>query len=108
MFRIQIELDKDKIINERKYHYEDIVSKIDTIFTVHAGFIKETDTSYIIDDNSEELARLMIVNKKLRKANWFVPYVKTWLLYELEDEGQSILNIEDVKVFYDNKYKKSA
>jgi virulence-associated protein VapD len=108
MFRIQIELDREKIINESKVSYDDIVSKIDSIFITDAGFVKETGSSFVTNDNTGELARLMIVNRKLRKANWFVPYVKTWILYELEDDGQSVLNIEDVKAFYDNKYKKSA
>ncbi|MDR2156213.1 MAG: hypothetical protein LBO81_00320 [Clostridiales Family XIII bacterium] len=83
MMKMQIVLNKEKMLKEGRHSYETITERLNGIFARH-GFTQEPGGFYAggHDNDCTVCGGLYLY---LRKQDWFVPYLQTWLLYDSEE-----------------------
>lgn len=109
IYKIEIELDDEKIICEDKYEIVDIYNMIRKCFASE-GFVEEkkNEKSMIFaykKGDSKAFSKVGIVCNALYDAKWFKPYVTKMLWFDLSDDS-----VEDVLASfssYDRKYGKT-
>jgi hypothetical protein len=103
MFSVEIKLNEEKIKMAGRHSYIGIMAELDSLF-LRAGMKNMGNGSYQTVGDKNDMSSLMIVNTVLRKAPWFMPYVVTWKLHEYAGDNKTIIETDDVKDFYANKY----
>ena len=87
MYKMIICLDEQKIIDENKLNLNVLYEKLDSIFDKR-GFILSLDHNnriYSGTDASNDYPNLGVILNGLKKQEWFVSNLSTWLLCTNED-----------------------
>lgn len=85
MFRMIIQLDKEKILREQKYELEAMYCKLDKVFYSKHFLPIETkkyDRIYQGTDDYKDFGRMGCIYLALKKQEWFMNNVSVWLLLE--------------------------
>ena len=103
-YKVEIEIDEEKVIADHKYSLEKMYSAIRNIF-IKDGLreIQNGKTLTFIGDNTDEHCVATNWNAvALYKKQWCKPYVKTLRWYDNTDNEEYF---EDIKETIDQKYK---
>ena len=105
-FKVEIELDTQKILNENIFSVDDIFNTINSCFSESGVDKKESDNELLVFSTSREDERafsdVWIVIVNLIKSEWFRPYV-TKLLWYNAYEGDNYFE-DTLKAFADKGY----
>jgi virulence-associated protein VapD len=97
MFKMEITMNEDKVLQDRTYNLTDIYSTIDK--KLERYHIKKVeDGVYVGTGSQHDFALFGKAILDLKNKEWFLPYVAKWLLYD----GKSV---EDVAEHYRGKSK---
>jgi hypothetical protein len=90
----------DQIRRDGKYDPEKIQVYIDEFMTKKVGFLKTDNGFYIGSGAKDDFARAGYAMTKLRRKEWFMRYVKTWLHFNSDDaDDPNDFAIEDFKEY---------
>jgi hypothetical protein len=84
MCKIKLELDKEKIINENLYSYEQMMSSLDKICS-DTDFVKEAAGEYRLSDDADSIGSLLVLISRFERQSWLIPNIKTWTY--IDDDG---------------------
>lgn len=108
LYKVEIELDDEKILADDKYYVEDIYAMIRKWFADEGIHEVENDNHMLVfasnKDDDKEFARFGLVETELMDSKWFRPYVKKFMWYNRlrgKDYKENIL-AEDKR--YHKKY----
>lgn len=86
IYKIEIELDDEKIIDEDKYEIADIYSAIRKMFADEGiEEIKNNSHTLVFASNKEdnrELSRFALIETTLIDKDWFMSYVKRFMWFD--------------------------
>lgn len=92
MIKMEIRMDDEKILREKKYALKAVYEAIDRFFGHwHFEGEKASSGSVFFMDNGEErdLGRFLSIVNALKKQDWFMGNVVTWILYDSDDSDFS-------------------
>lgn len=96
-YKLEIELDDEKIIADNKYVLESIYEGIRGMFADEGIPEIKTDSHMLVfasnKTDDKEFARFGLVETTLLEEDWFLPYVKTFMWY---DTLYGVVSQEDV------------
>lgn len=84
MFKVEIELNRQKIINEGIYDYNKMVSAIDGAFRAYGiSNVSTSDNVLIYSANGikDKFANYWAAMLRFKNQDWFLSNVKKWLWY---------------------------
>lgn len=90
MYRIEIELDEEKIASHGKYTAADIHQTLDKLFSQY-NLPKVQLGIYTDGGNERDLLNFMGIASGLSRNDWFTRYVKSWLWYENSTEPENLM-----------------
>ena len=106
---MQIILDEEKILQEKKYSLEKIQATLDDYFINQLHILKGEDGFYIGSGAKGDFGNFGLAMWTLGKKAWFMDNVKTWLYFNSEDsDDPNDFVVEDFKDFCKQKYQVSA
>ena len=109
MIKMQIILDEDKILREKKYSLEKIQTTLDDYFINQLHLLKGDDGFYIGSGAKGDFGNFGLAMWTLGKKAWFLENVETWLYFNSEDsDDPDDFVIEDFKEHCLKKYRVSA
>ncbi len=107
MIKMEIRMDDEKILKERKYRLEAVYEAVDKAFGYWNFKGEKTSSgSVIYKDNgsSRDFGRFGSIVNALKKKDWFMGNVATWILYESDDsDSPEDFAAEDLIVHYAGK-----
>jgi virulence-associated protein VapD len=100
MIKMQIVMDDAKIQRQKRYNVEKIHKTLDAFLMDKLGFSKSADGFYLGSGGKTDFSYFGIAFNTLRKKDWFVDNVKTWLYYnsDASDDPEDFA-VEDFKAF---------
>jgi hypothetical protein len=100
MIKMQIKIDDDKIRREKKYSPEKIQDAIDRFMLGKLNLVKDEDGFYVGGGTGKDFSYFGLAFNTLRKKQWFVDNVKTWLYYnsDASDDPEDFV-VEDFRAF---------
>lgn len=109
-YKLEIELDEDKIISDGKY-------EIDSIYDTIRSWFKKTEIPEVKNDDhmmtfisdrydKDDYAEFGLIETDLMDADWFKPYVKKMLWYNRENGKNHSENIISEDERFRKKYGK--
>ncbi|MDR0875129.1 MAG: hypothetical protein LBN12_02840 [Clostridiales Family XIII bacterium] len=100
MIKMQIKMDEDKILREKKYSPEKIYAAIDQFMIDKLHLAKFEDGFYLGNGNGKDFSYFGLAFNTLRKKPWFVDNVKTWLYFnsDASDDPDDFV-VEDFRAF---------
>jgi hypothetical protein len=103
MIKMQIILDKDKINREQKYNIDKVQKAIDDYLEGKLAMRRTADGFYYGDGSSKDFSRFGMAFNTLRKKDWFLDNVGTWLYFNSDASSDpEDFVIEDVKDYCQN------
>ncbi len=88
-FKVEIELDDEKILAEDKYELSDIYAAIRHMFAKQDIPEVDSDSHMIVfvstKTDDKEFAKFGLVEMSLMDSKWFRPYVKKMFWYNADD-----------------------
>jgi hypothetical protein len=109
MIKQQIIMDIDRIRKDGQYDPDKIQQYLDDFMTQKIGFVKSDDGFYIGKGSRDDFARAGFAMTALRRKDWFMKYVDTWLHFNSDDaDNPDDFAIEDFKAFNMTQYGISA
>ena len=109
MVKMQIIMDEEKILREKKYSLERIQSSLDDYFVNKLRIPKGENGFYIGSGAKSDFGNFGLAMWTLGKKDWFMDNVKTWLYFNSEDsDDPDSFVIEDFKEFCEQKYRIGA
>lgn len=107
MIKMEIRMDDEKILKERKYRLEAVYEAVDKAFG-HWDFKgeKTSSGSVIYKDNGSDrdFGRFGSIVNALKKKEWFMGNVATWILYDSDDsDSPDDFATEDLIAHYAGK-----
>lgn len=88
MIMMEVRMDDEKIRKERKYRLEAVHEAVDKAFRQWEFKGEKTSSGSVIykDNGSErDLGRFLSIINVLKKQEWFMGNVVTWILYDSDD-----------------------
>jgi hypothetical protein len=105
MVKIQIIMDEDKILREKKYNLSDLLYSLDRFMVDGLKFVKGDKGFYLGTEAQSDYANCGVAMSRLGREDWFLGNVKTWLFYINDDHGgPDDFIVEDMKEFCLDKY----
>jgi hypothetical protein len=106
---MQIEMDDDKIRQEKKYDPDKLRNAIDQYMIGKLHFTKSEKGFYLGGGNGKDFSYFGLAFNTLRKKPWFVDNVKTWLYYnsDASDDPEDFV-VEDFRAFCLDEMRASA
>ena len=100
MIKMQIIMDDAKIQREEYFDVTTINNVIDNYLVGKLGFHKADDGFYLGDGSKADFSSFGLAFNTLRKKDWFINNVKTWLYFnsDASDSPEDFV-IEDFKEF---------
>ena len=100
MIKMQIVMDDAKLRRDGKYNVEKIHCAIDSYMVSNLGFCKAADGFYLGDGGRTDFSYFGLAFNTLRKEQWFLDNVKTWLYFnsDASDDPDDFV-VEDFKQF---------
>ena len=86
MFSMTLESDHEKIAREGRFSVEEFDSLLRKI-CLDTNFKESSPGHYYLDESSDELGRMLVLDVKFEKLGYIIPNLKTWLTYS-EEEGE--------------------
>lgn len=109
MIKMQIIMDEEKIISEKKYNLAKIYETLDDYFVNQLRIPKENDGFYVGSGAKGDFGNFGLAMWTLGKKAWFMDNVATWLYFNSEDsDNPDDFVVEDFKEFCKQKYQISA
>lgn len=103
MIKMQIILDSEKIQCEGKVSASKIQQTVDDYLTGNLGLTKGTDGFYYGDGSSKDFSRFGLAFNTLRKRDWFLDNVGTWLYFNSDaSDNPNDFVVEDMKDYCQN------
>ena len=100
MIKMQIIMDSAKIEREKSFDAASINAAIDSYLVGKLGLHKSEDGFYLGDGGKEDFSNFGLAFNTLRKKEWFVDNVKTWLYFNSDaSENPDGFGEEDFKKF---------
>lgn len=107
MIKMEIRMDDEKILRERKYRLEAVYEAVDKAFRQWDFKGEETDSGSVMykDNGSErDFGRFGSIVNALKKKEWFMGNVATWILYDSDDsDSPDDFATEDLIAHYAGK-----
>jgi hypothetical protein len=91
MIKMQILMDRDKIERDAIYDISAIQASLDTFMVEKLGLIKADNGFYLGRGVKSDFSNFGIAYSKLRRQDWFLENVETWLYFN----SDSSLNPDD-------------
>lgn len=94
-----IELDEERILKDKKINLEKAYYCIDSTFAQRdVTLYKQVGTKkyYSRNIDKHDFEYLWMVNRPLKKEDWFQYYIKTWRFIITDDDTGEILEEEDL------------
>jgi hypothetical protein len=107
MQKMQILMDEEKIIQEKKYDLVKLYAKLDSLFIDKWHLEKDAGGFYIGKGSQHDFAHFCLATAYLSERPWFMDNVDTWLYfnsddsynpndYIIEDFKDSVLSRQDI------------
>jgi hypothetical protein len=109
MIKMQIIMDEEKILKEKKYSLPKIYEALDDYFVRQLHIMKGEDGFYVGSGAKGDFGNFGLAMWTLGKKDWFMDNVRTWLYFNSEDsDDPKDFIVEDFKDFCIEKYRKTA
>jgi hypothetical protein len=97
---MQIVMDDVKLRRDGKYNVDKVHGAIDNYMISNLGFRKAANGFYLGDSSRTDFSYFGLAFNTLRKEQWFLDNVKTWLYFnsDASDDPDDFV-VEDVKEF---------
>jgi hypothetical protein len=103
MIKMQIVMDDDKIAREKKYSAVKVQKAVDDFMLDELSLAKGSDGFYLGTDRRRDFSTFGIAFNTLRKRNWFLDNVKTWLYFNSDASSDpEDFAVEDMKDYCQN------
>lgn len=109
MLFFAVELDEEKIINDRIINLQAAYKTIEDTFAqkeVTLYKIEEGIHYYTRNIDKHDFEYLWMVNAPFKKESWFQYYIKTWKYIDMDDETGEIYEEEDLFEHWVNRPEK--
>jgi len=107
MIKMEIRMDDEKILEERKYRLEAVYEAIDKVFGYWNFKGEKTSSGSVMykDNGSDrDLGRFFSIVNALKKKEWFMGNVSVWILYDSDDsDSPEDFAMEDLAAHYARK-----
>lgn len=101
MEKIQVVLDRDKIMAEQRYSYDKMQSAVDTVLVDSYGLIKDADGFYTGQGAPDDYSNFWLAILKLKDQPWFMDNVQSFLWFNSDDsDNPNDFAIEDLRAYY--------
>lgn len=109
MIKMQILMNNDKIIREKKYDLEKIYTKLDSLFIDRWKLLKGENGFYFGKGSSHDFAHFGLAMMYLEDKDWFMDNVDTWLYFNSDDsDDPNDFVVEDFKEYCSTPYSIGA
>lgn len=109
MLKMEIQMNTDKIIFEKKYQLDGIYKTIDAIFEQLGFSHAQNEHSALVYRGSghvKDYGRFGKIVNKLKKQGWFMDNVSVWRLYNSDDSDNPMdFSEEDLLAHYRNTHR---
>ena len=107
MLKLELRMDKERIVEVGEYDPDKIMERIDNAF-LRFGFRKEIfedgTICFLGNRQRDDFAHFASLILALKKTAWFMDYVDKWLWYNSDGQyDEECYNIEDVLYHYTKK-----
>lgn len=107
MLKLEIRMDEEKILAEKRYRLESIYEALEQAFSKY-GLNKTQDTDgtmwFTGNGNPKDYGAFGSIITSLREKTWFMDYVTRWVWYNSDDgENEEDYTVEDVLYHYTKK-----
>ena len=99
MKKMQVVLDREKVIREGIYDINRMQHVVDEVFVDENGLIKGDEGYYYAREPDGALERFMTATFTLSESDWLLDNVKTWIWYNSDDYPEEDCT-EDAKEFF--------
>ena len=100
MMKMKVKMDKKKIEESSPYSLEQINGMVDEVVKSE-GIMKKNDKGMFLgNDDSKDFCNFMCIVLYLKDQEWFLPFVKKWILYvdgEVDDLGTHYKKMKNVE-----------
>lgn len=107
MLKLEIRMDDEKIIMEKRYNTESIYQALTKTFTnYHLKEENAPDGTVVFygTGNPKDYGAFGSIITALREKEWFMDYVTRWVWYNSDDgENEEDFSVEDVLYHYTKK-----
>lgn len=107
MKKMQVVLDREKILREGRYSPEALQACVDDLFVNKNRLVKGEDGFYYPNDHEDGFVGFMRCALSLGEADFFLDNVETWLWYNSDDYPEECC-VEDAKEFFLSKRAKAV
>jgi hypothetical protein len=100
---MQVVMDDAKIAREKKYDVAKLHEAIEGFMSGKLGLSRGSDGFYYGDGSSKDFSRFGLAFNTLRKKDWFLDNVDTWLYFnsDASDDLEDFV-VEDMKDYCQN------
>lgn len=107
MIKMEIRMDDEKILQEKKYSLNAVHDAVDKAFGQWNFKGEKTESGAVVyrDNGSErDFGRFGCIVNALKKQEWFMGNVLTWILYDSDDsDSPEDFSAEDLLAHYAGK-----
>ena len=97
MVWMTIELNKEKVQQEKIYNYDKMVKALDEICE-DTDFIVEAPGQYYLPNEYDEIGTFVVLCSRFRQQTWLIQNIKSWIVkYDdgsIEDALESYLKVQ--------------
>ena len=109
MIKMQVIMDEEKILRDKKYDLTKIYETLDRFFIDNLGLIKGEDGFYLGSGAKTDFGNFGRAMWTFGKKAWFLDNVAVWLYFNSDDsDNPDDFVIEDFKDYCLRKYKATA
>lgn len=109
MIKMQIIMDEEKILREKKYSLAKVYETLDHFFLDNLHLAKGEDSFYLGSGAKTDFGNFGRAMWTLSKKAWFLDNVQTWLYFNSDDsDDPNDFVIEDFKDYCLKKYRATA
>ena len=107
MLKLEIKMDEEKIVADRKYRVESIYQALEQAFARYR--LNKTEKSdgtlcFVGNGNPKDYGAFGSIITSLKEKAWFMDYVTKWIWYNSDDgETEDDFTVEDVLYHYTKK-----
>lgn len=107
MIKMEVRMDDEKILRERKYRLEAVHEAVDKAFGQWDFKGEKTSSGSVIykdNGNERDFGRFGSIVNALKKQEWFMKNVATWILYDNDgSDSPDDFSTEDLIAHYARK-----
>ena len=107
MLKLEIKMDENKMMADRKYEPESIYQALEQAFSQYKlKKIEESDGTlwFMGTGNPKDYGSFGCIITSLKEKPWFMAYVTRWVWYNSDDgENEEDFSVEDVLYHYTKK-----